>query len=316
MSKLGKSLDFNSTCKSVFISHPQHLLNNPRQNTELFETYLRVKKRNAPTTIESKLRLIRRLRARVNLWDSEEVERYILGAEMTNGHRNNLQYAYMDWCTSQGFVYKPRRFKREEKRPYIPTEAELDILISGCGGRVRVFLQLLKESAFRPVEAFTLTPRDLDLVQRICTLNKPAKNSRPRQFRMTEKLVAMITPIVRKRDHDESLFRGHLKTMRRNYTRRRNVLAEQLANLRLNRVNFRTFRHWKATVTYHDTKDILYVQRLLGHKSLKNTFVYTHLVDMESDEGFTVKVAENIEELPRCWSQGSCTSQTMATPRC
>jgi integrase len=232
----------------------------------------------------------------VNLWDSEETERYILNAEMTNGHRNNLQYAYMDWCRSQGFTYQPRRFKREEKLPYVPTEAELDILISGCGGRVRVFLQLLKESAFRPVEAFSLTPRDLDLPQRLCTLNHPAKNSRPRQFRMSKKLTAMITPIVRKRGLDEPLFRGHLKTMRRNYTRRRNVLAEQLANPRLKRINFRTFRHWKATVTYHETKDILYVQRLLGHKSLKNTLVYTHLVDMDCDESYVVKVASSIEE--------------------
>jgi hypothetical protein len=60
----------------------------------------------------------------------------------------------MDWCRSQGFTYKPHQFMREENLPYIPNEAKLDIIISGCGGRVRVFLQVLKESAFRPVEAF------------------------------------------------------------------------------------------------------------------------------------------------------------------
>jgi integrase len=206
--------------RTGFKSHPQHLLHNPRQTQTIYETYLRETKRNAPSTVENKLRLIRRLRTRVNLWDREEVERYILPAVMTNGHRNNLQYAYMDWCKSQGFEYKPRRFKQEEKLPYVPTEVELDILISECGGRVRVFLQLLKESAFRPVEAFSLTPRDLDLPQRACTLNKPAKNSRPTHFRMTEKLMAMITPVAQKRGLDERLFRGHLKTMRRNYTRR------------------------------------------------------------------------------------------------
>ncbi|MFA9496844.1 MAG: hypothetical protein ACERKS_13115, partial [Candidatus Bathyarchaeota archaeon] len=54
--------------------------------------------------------------------------------------------------------------------------------------------------------------------------------------------------------------------------------------------------HWKATVTYHETKDILFVQRLLGHKSIKNTLVYTHLVDMDTDESYVVKVASNLEE--------------------
>ena len=135
-------------------------------------------------------------------------------------------------------------------------------------------------------------------------MNHPAKNSRPRQFRMSRKLVAMITPLVQKRGHDEPLFRGHLKTMRRNFTRRRNVLSEQVANPRLKRINFRTFRHWKATMTYHETKDILFVQRLLGHKSLKNTLVYTHLVDMDTDESYTVKVASSIEEFTSPFESG------------
>ena len=82
------------------------------------------------------------------------------------------------------------------------------------------------------------------------------------------------------------------------------MLSEQLVNPRLKRINFRTFRHWKATVTYHETKDILYVQRLLGHKSLKNTLVYTHLVDMDSDESYTVKVAESIEEFTALLESG------------
>ena len=49
-------------------------------------------------------------------------------------------------------------------------------------------------------------------------------------------------------------------------------------------------------MTYHRTKDILYVQRLLGHKSLKNTLVYTHLVDFGEEDNFTVKIVSSIEE--------------------
>lgn len=74
----------------MWASHPQHLLNNPRQTQTIYETYLREEKRNAPSTVASKLRLIRRMRNHVNLWDAEETERYILRAEITNGHRNSL----------------------------------------------------------------------------------------------------------------------------------------------------------------------------------------------------------------------------------
>jgi pentose-5-phosphate-3-epimerase len=46
---------------------------------------------------------------------------------------------------------------------------------------------------------------------------------------------------------------------------------------------------------YHRTKDILHVMQLLGHKSIKNTLVYTHLVDFGGDD-FICKVAKNVDE--------------------
>jgi len=49
----------------------------------------------------------------------------------------------------------------------------------------------------------------------------------------------------------------------------------------------------------HEIKDILFVQRRLGHRSLKNTLRYIQLAEtyfgVEDDEYIT-KVAENIEQ--------------------
>jgi hypothetical protein len=50
---------------------------------------------------------------------------------------------------------------------------------------------------------------------------------------------------------------------------------------------------------YHTTKDILHVQRLLGHKNIQNTLIY---IDLEvklfgkSKEGFTVRIAHDVGE--------------------
>ena len=46
---------------------------------------------------------------------------------------------------------------------------------------------------------------------------------------------------------------------------------------------------------YHRTKDILYVKEILGHKSLNNTSIYTHLILFKDDE-FTGKVARSEQE--------------------
>jgi integrase len=59
------------------------------------------------------------------------------------------------------------------------------------------------------------------------------------------------------------------------FVRQRKRTATKLANPRINQITFHTFRHWKATMEYHKTKDILHVIRILGHKNIKNTLIYT-----------------------------------------
>lgn len=46
---------------------------------------------------------------------------------------------------------------------------------------------------------------------------------------------------------------------------------------------------------YHKTGDILYVMQVLGHRNIKNTLIYTQLVDFDNDE-YTARVAHNTKE--------------------
>lgn len=71
-------------------------------------------------------------------------------------------------------------------------------------------------------------------------------------------------------------------------------------NPRLLRKTFHTIRNWKATTEYHKMRDILHVQRLLGHKSLSSTMIY---IDIEKaiygqlrDEEITIRVATSLED--------------------
>jgi integrase len=96
---------------------------------------------------------------------------------------------------------------------------------------------------------------------------------------MSDKLVALITPPIRVTEYNQRVFKGKLKTIRTNFYRTRKRLAKEFGNPNIMWITFKTLRHWKATMTYHRTKDILYTHKILGYKSLKNTLVYTHLVD-------------------------------------
>ena len=106
----------------------------------------------------------------------------------------------------------------------------------------------------------------------------------------------MIQQIQRKsnfvfREHDGS----DMKNFGRTFYRMRRRTAVRLQNPRLMKIGFKTLRHWKATTEYQKTKDILHVKRILGHKNIKNTLVYTHLIDFKEDEWIS-KVARNGDE--------------------
>ncbi len=54
---------------------------------------------------------------------------------------------------------------------------------------------------------------------------------------------------------------------------------------------------------YHKTKDILHVMRLLGHKNIKNTLIYTQLVNF-NDEDYISKVVRSLDEICKLVDSG------------
>ena len=64
-----------------------------------------------------------------------------------------------------------------------------------------------------------------------------------------------------------------------------------------------TFRHWKATMEYHKTKDILHVMKILDHKNIKNTLVYTQLINFD-EEDYVSKVAWTLDEICKLVESG------------
>jgi len=68
------------------------------------------------------------------------------------------------------------------------------------------------------------------------------------------------------------------------------LIAAKLQNSRIKKISFHTFRHFKGTMEYAKTRDILHVMQVLGHKNIKNTLLYTQLTNFKDDE-FIAKIA-------------------------
>ena len=96
------------------------------------------------------------------------------------------------------------------------------------------------------------------------------------------------------KEENMRIWKAKLKTIRRTFQYSRARIAEVTKNPRLLRITFHTFRHWKATMEYHRTKDILHVMRMLGHRNINNTLKYTQLIKTE-DEEFISRAAKTVK---------------------
>ncbi|MDI6848066.1 MAG: tyrosine-type recombinase/integrase [Candidatus Bathyarchaeia archaeon] len=162
--------------------------------------------------------------------------------------------------------------------------------MNGCAKTLAAFLQGLKDTGADPTELLRTKWIDINEENRTLRINNLVKDHNPRFVNVSTNFITRIKRLPKK---GERIFTATYGGMQSNFRRQRKRIAENLGNLRLLKAHFTTFRHWKGTMEYHRTRDLLYVQQILGHKSIQyEKALYGTLVE----ENFTVKVATNVEE--------------------
>ena len=233
-----------------------------------------------------------------DIFDPESIKD-VISRQKWSGHRkSNAIKSYTLFLKMQGLKWEKPRCKVTRKIPFIPMEQELDALIAGCGKKTTTFLKMLKETAMRSGEAKRILWTNIDFERRIITLNDPEKGSNPRVWKVSAELIGMLNALPRK---SLRVFGdGPINSMKTTFYRARKRLTAKLQNPRLLRISFHTFRHWKATMLYHKTRDPYYVKDFLGHKKLSSTEIYITIertiFEPTTDE-FTVKIANDPEEV-------------------
>lgn len=231
----------------------------------------------AKSTVSERPKMMKRLVKRgADLSNPEQVKEIIAKQETwSNGYKLLMKYAYQAFMDMEGLTWKPPRYQRREKMPFVPSEAELGQLIGGAGKTVSIFLQALKETGADPGEIMGMKWMDINKENNTISINRPVKRHNARILPVSSDLIERLSLLPRKA---ERVFSMDSHSMYTNYWHQRKRMARNFKNPRLLKITFTTFRHWKATTEYHRTKDVLHVKQLLGHKSLNSTMIY---IDIE-----------------------------------
>ncbi|MCW3995122.1 MAG: tyrosine-type recombinase/integrase [Candidatus Bathyarchaeota archaeon] len=247
----------------------------------------------AESTIFDRVKIIKFLAKNANIDDPESIKELIAKRDSWGlGRKEIVVECYSNYLICVGGTWNPPRYKAVEKLPFIPTESEIDYLIACLGNKTGTFAQLLKETGARRGEAWQLEWTDIDAENRTVRIT-PEKHSNPRLLKISQRLLERLQDLPKNNIY---VFGGtNLETTARLFELSRKIAANKSKNPRLLKITFHTLRHWKATMEYHKTKDILHVMKTLGHKNIKNTLRYTQLVDF-GDQDYVVKVAWTLEE--------------------
>lgn len=230
----------------------------------------------ANATIEGRTKLLALMVKRgANLYDPETVKEVIAKQQWCNGRKNNAVDAYSSFLKMVGGTWSPPLYLTVRKLPFIPKETEIDQLIAGCTHHMATFLQMLKETGARCGEIWMLKWDDVDFESKVVNITAE-KHSNPRVVHLSNKLLEMLQNLSK--NYGDRIFSfphmpvDHFSTL---FSYQRKRLAHKLSNPRLLKIHFHTFRYWKGTILYHETKDMYYVMQRLGHKNIKNTLYST-----------------------------------------
>lgn len=209
-------------------------------------------------------------------------EKMLLQTQWTEHRKYCLTKAYRCFLNHRNVKAVLPKYKLTRGLPYIPPEEHLDQIIACANQILAVWLQLLKETAVRPCEAYRVERDDWDIDAKILRITHPAKGGNARALKISEKLVKMYLSLLGTlpKEQKRTFAFKSLYYIGKTFRRTRKKATQKFGNPELRKIDFYTNRYWRATMEYRRTGDFGAVMVLLGHKSLKYVLLYAQLSQM------------------------------------
>jgi integrase len=237
-----------------------------------------------------------KLLAKHGLLDKEQdrIVEFILNYPASVGTKHVMITAYMRWLRYISLkpdiktleAAKDLQRLRPRKLARIPTLQTVKAVITSMRpGQSKNFWTLVMETGLRFSEAYNLLWSQVDLNQKKLIIEQSEKRSEGSILPLSD-LACQALEMQRKLSSGNRVFTVSKRTLLKTLTVARRKVSKYLADAEL--VNAKNIRHVFATRLYTQTKDLVYVQRMLRHRSILTTQRYVHLV--VEQKNFEVKV--------------------------
>ena len=246
----------------------------------------------AESTIERSLDILTRLSKMCDLNNTQETKLALANLQWKNSTKNTTAGILKCYYKFIDIPFEKPKYAEERGLPFIPTEQELDILIASGNPLTATRLQILKETGARIGEIDKLKWIDIDFKRKTIHITAE-KGSNSRILPISTQLIDMLNRLPRKNDQ---VFQISKMSFRKTFDALRKRTMIKLNKPRLKSIHLHTFRHWKGTIEYHKTKDIIHVKTVLGHKNIESTMLYINIefaLFLNASDEFTCKVAKN-----------------------
>jgi integrase len=263
---------------------------------------MKKKRGTADNTINLRVSTLRLIQGKgVILNNPESFETALATEPLTSARKYQWVACYTSYTKIMKIAWEPIRVKYEPKQPFVPTHEEMKALINAASKRLASLLQVALTTGGRIGEICKLQWTDIDSEKCTISINNAEKGGRNRTIKVPQKTIAMLNALPKK--NTLYVFNTKPCNARVIFENLRKRLASTQNDLRFLQVHLHTFRHFYATETLRQTKNLNYVKYALGHKSIMNTERYTHLVDY-GEERYVSAVATTVAEIRKLAEDG------------
>jgi len=259
----------------------------------------------ADSTIKATAKRLKHLKKNCLFADPESVKIFVANKKCSNAFKECLIETYDLFMRSIGQKWHKPFYERYDKLPRIPSEEKINMLISHASPRMALILSMSKDLGSRPIELTWLKVADINLENGIVNITG-AKHTIGRNGKLKPNTLEMLKRHINTNHLNASdrLFPTESENISESYRRLRNRLAKKLQDPTFKTIRLYDFRHFKASIEYHKTKDLLYIKQLLGHKDLRTTLRYTQLLENLGNDEYHCKTAKTINEATKLIESG------------